>query len=150
MPRFQAFHFFFYECTINGAIPTRLGNLIIAPHLLPSVLFAASSLDYMIARTLIRILDPLKEPGIDIPSEIISYLFLIFDNAATMDMFLDFVIVVSYPVEASFMRAVCLYGAEIEAGEWTVLLELSRLTNSDSVGSIIHIPNCLSCSSTVL
>ena len=31
------------------------------------------------------------------------------------------------------MRAVCLYGSEIEAGEWTVLLELRRCINSDTV-----------------
>jgi len=39
-------------------------------------------------------------------------------------MYLDFCIVVCYPDEPSFMHAICLYGSAIEAGEWTVLLEL--------------------------
>jgi len=51
----------------------------------------------------------------------------------SVQMYLDFCIVVSYPDEPSFMRAVCLFGSEIEAGEWTVLLELSRWRNSDTV-----------------
>ena len=51
----------------------------------------------------------------------------------SVQMYLEFCIVVCYPDEPSFMGVVCLYGSEIEAGEWTVLLELSRWRNSYTV-----------------